>query len=415
MKLVIWHFDPYPTAPGVYLEAFPARGHEIVWVTSEIGEPPGVRRRREGNVEFVEIVRRPDSRRARPVALFENRLGKLGAFLRKCSVMSELARRRPDVLQVRELLTEAVLAWLAARRYGIPFAFHFDYPRPEAQLHELDHAGRMAPLTRLRAGFRISLRDFLLRRADLVLPISEEMAERLHARLGIPRDRLQVFPVGVDTELFEQAGRPEPPPLPGIDPSRPVIAYMGNLWPIRRPEFLFAVAAEILRREPTAQFLLIGDTNPVVEREVAAFPYADRLVRTGRRSRPEVLGLLRHACVALFPLPVEDDPYGIFSTSSPLKVVEYLTAAVPVVSSRVGDAVRLLEASGGGVCVTNRVEDFATASLEIVRDPERARRMGAAGREFVGRHRVFDVLAAAIEPAYQRLVEHGAAARSGRS
>ena len=37
MKLVIWHTDPYPTAPGVYLGCFPGMGHEVTWVVSETG------------------------------------------------------------------------------------------------------------------------------------------------------------------------------------------------------------------------------------------------------------------------------------------------------------------------------------------------------------------------------------------
>jgi glycosyltransferase involved in cell wall biosynthesis len=403
MKLVIWHYDPYPTAPGVYLGSFPARGHEVVWVTPEIGDRPGVCRRREGRVEHVEIVRRTDSSLPRPLAVLVNRLAKLVAFGRKWAVMREEARRGPDALQVRELLTEGFLAWIAARRYGTRFVYQFDYPHAEAQLHELDRAGRKAPLARWSARCQMALRDFLLRRADLVLPISEDMAARLTSRVGLSRSKMQVLPVGISAEDFAWAGQASPLALPGLDPARPVVAYMGNLWPIRRPEFLLAVAAEILRREPRAQFLLIGGSNPLVDRQLAAFPYPERLVRAGRRPRDEVLSLLKHATVALFPLPVDDDPYAIFTTSSPLKVVEYLSAGVPVVSSRVGDAVRLLGGSGGGVCVDNRVEDFAEAVLALLADPERARRMGAAGRAYVGRHRVFDVLAAEVEPAYLRL------------
>ncbi len=413
MRLVIWHTDPYPTAPGVYLGCFPRQGHEIVWVTTvEAGERGEVRRWQEGNVTRVEVVRRADWRGWRPLTVIANRAVKLAGFARKCAVMRELARRRPDVLQVRERVTEGFLAWLWARRYGVAFAFQFDYPHREARLHELDQAGRAAPWARLTAWYWIKMRDFLLRRADLVLPISDAMADRLVSRLGLSRTKLQCFPVGIAKDLYDEAGREIGVSVPGLDSQRPVVCYVGNLWPIRRPELLFAVAAEILKREPAAQFLLMGASHPVADRLLASFPHPERLVRTGQRERREVLALLRHARVALFPLPVEDDPYGIFTTSSPLKVIEYLSAGVPVVSSRVGDAMQVLERSGGGVCVANRVEDFAAAVVELLRDPERARRMGAQGRAFVGRHRVFEALAEAIEPAYLRLAAARAAARA---
>ena len=67
----------------------------------------------------------------------------------------------------------------------------------------------------------------------------------------------------------------------------------------------------------------------------------------------------------------------------------------------------VLESSGGGVIVGQSVEEFAAATLDLLRDPARARRMGAAGREWVGRHRLFDALAAAIEPGYERLLAGG--------
>ena len=115
MRIVIWHYDPYPTAPGVYLEEFPKRGHQVTWVTTESGHPPGVRRWREGTVDHIEIVRRRDSRLPRPLSLLANRWGKLVAFGRKVRVMRDLARRRPDVLQARELVAEGLLAWIFAR------------------------------------------------------------------------------------------------------------------------------------------------------------------------------------------------------------------------------------------------------------------------------------------------------------
>src|SRR5207244_522782 len=34
VRLVFWHTDRYPTAPGVYLGCFPRMGHRVTWVTS---------------------------------------------------------------------------------------------------------------------------------------------------------------------------------------------------------------------------------------------------------------------------------------------------------------------------------------------------------------------------------------------
>ena len=403
MKLTLWHYDRYPTAPGVYLGVFPRRGHSIIWVEGTTAERGGLKRWREDGVERWEVARRCDATGRRPWVLIRNRLFKLRGFLRKVRLLWQLASEQPDVLQVRELVTEGLVAWLAARRFGVRFAFYFDYPHYEARLHEWDRLGRAAPLGRWTARWWMFWRDFLLRRADLVLPISDAMRDRLRDRLGIREERMQVFPVGVDRQLWEEVGRATPLDLEGLDPERPVVAYMGNLAAIRDPGFLLDVVDVVLRSREDAQFLLIASVPEAVRRRLAASPHAVRVVQAGFRPRLEALRLLRHADVGLFPLPTRD-PYGVFYTSSPLKVVEYLTVGVPVVSSRNGDAERLLAASGGGVVVDNDVSAFAAAVLAILDDPEKSRAMGQHGREFVGAHRTFDALALPIEAAYERLL-----------
>jgi len=120
----------------------------------------------------------------------------------------------------------------------------------------------------------------------------------------------------------------------------------------------------------------------------------------------EVPALLRAARVGIFPIAL-DDPYAVYRTSSPLKVVEYLGAGLPVVASRVRDAEDALGQSGGGACVENDPVAFAETVAGYLRDPDRARRDGARGRAWVEDHRLFDVLAREVEAAYRRLLEHG--------
>jgi hypothetical protein len=119
-----------------------------------------------------------------------------------------------------------------------------------------------------------------------------------------------------------------------------------------------------------------------------------------------VPGLLRAACVGIYPLPV-DDRYGVNWSCSPLKVVEYMSAGLPVVSSRVRDAEDALAESGGGVCVESEAGAFADAVEAYLRDPERARLDGARGRAWVETHRLFEALAGNVEAAYWRMLETG--------
>jgi glycosyltransferase involved in cell wall biosynthesis len=308
------------------------------------------------------------------------------------------------MIQVRDLVTEGMLGLYFSRRRGIPFAFYFDYPHSEAQLFDLDRLGKRAPLKRMVLRWLILQRNRVLRKVDLVLPISQEAGERIRDRLKVPAERIVLFPVGISRQGYERSGSEISGTVPNLSRSAPTVCYMGNLSPSREPEMIFQILERLLIRLPQTQFLLIGEVTPVARELIAQYSRPEQLFCTGRQPHEALPGLMRNADVGIFPLPTTD-PYGIYQTSSPLKVVEYLSCGLPVVSSKVRDAQSLLEASGGGVCVDNDPEEFAAAVVRYLEDPDAARAAGQKGREYVGEHRVFDVLAQQLEAAYQRLLE----------
>ena len=406
MRLVIWHDDPYPTAPGVYLDCFPGMGHEITWVVSETGGRNEVLERREGGVRHFEVRRRRDSSLPSPFGTLVNRWNKLAAFLLKVRLMERLARERPDVLQVRDLVTEGLLGLWAARRHGVRFAYQLDHPLFEARLMELDLGMRGHAFERPWMRLWMVLRRVVLRGADLVFPISLGMGEVLRDREGVDPRRMTVFPVGISRATFERGvAGPVDARVEALQ-RQCTVCYLGSLAARRDPGLIFAVLAEVGRRVPESRVLVVGGMSAelrpgeATEQRLQFIPFVPHA---------EVPALLRAARVGIFPIAL-DDPYGVYRTSSPLKVVEYLSAGLPVVASRVRDAEDALAESGGGVCVENDPAAFAEAVEGYLRDPARARRDGARGRVWVGAHRLFEVLARDVEAAYRRMLEGGAPA-----
>jgi conjugative relaxase-like TrwC/TraI family protein len=81
-----------------------------------------------------------------------------------------------------------------------------------------------------------------------------------------------------------------------------VIGHVGRFEPQKNHEFFLQVAAEIVRREPAAHFLLIGEGSlqPAVRRQAERLGIADRVIMTGVCS--DVPRLMRGAMDAfLFP------------------------------------------------------------------------------------------------------------------
>jgi glycosyltransferase involved in cell wall biosynthesis len=404
MRLVVWHTDRYPTAPGVYLGCFPGMGHEVTWVVSETGERNEILERRKGGVRHFEVRHRHDSRLPPPLGVLVNRWNKLNGFFLKVRLMERLARERPDVLQVRDLVTEGLLALLAARRHGLRFAYQLDHPHFEGRLVDLDLGARGRAFERLALRSWILLRRMVLRGADLVFPISVAMGEILRDREGVDPRRMVVFPVGISRATFERGTAGPLDARVAALRGQPTVCYLGNLEIRRGPGLLFRIFEEVARRLPESRFLLMASLTDAVRERLRGLPVAERIQFIPFVPYDEVPALLRAARVGIYALPV-DDRYGVNWSCSPLKVVEYMSVGLPVVASRVRDAEDALGQSGGGVCVEGDPGAFADAVERYLNDPELARRDGARGRAWVETHRLFDVLAREVEAAYRRLLE----------
>lgn len=406
MRIAIWHTDRFPTAPGVYLGCFPAMGHEITWVVSTEGARNGIVEWREEGVRHFEIRCPGGSRLPQPLRMIVNRWNKLMGFFLKVWLMERLAGERPDILQVRDLVTEGLLGLWAARRHGLRFAYQLDHPHFEARLVELDLGFPGRPFERLVMRHWMGLRRIVLRGADVVFPISTAMAEILRDREGVDPRRMVVFPVGVARAVLHRGERGAVDPRAAALEGMPTVCYLGNLEIRRDPGLIFRIFEEVGRRVPDSRFLVIGRWSDTVRKRLRASCVAERVTFIPFVPYAEVPGLLRAARIGIFPIPV-DDPHGVYRSCSPLKVVEYMSAGLPVVASRVRDAEDALVQGGGGVCVETDAGAFADAIETYLLDAERARLDGSRGRAWVATHRTFDVLAKEVEAGYRRLLETG--------
>jgi L-malate glycosyltransferase len=96
---------------------------------------------------------------------------------------------------------------------------------------------------------------------------------------------------------------------------------------------------------------------------------------------------------------------------TPLSVLEYMEAGLPVVASRVGGLPDLIEDGVHGLLVPRRdPTTLAQALHALLRDPERRRAMGEAGRQRRREQFDFDVMVGRLEDLYERLY----AGRRGR-
>jgi glycosyltransferase involved in cell wall biosynthesis len=167
---------------------------DVTVVTGRLANAPAGRESRDGvevlRVRSTTFERRRLSLRALNYATF------LAQALRVA-----LTQERPDVvLAMTDPPVIGDLAWIAARRFGVPLVVVSQDVFPETAVR-LGRIRNRAVVSALRV-----LVNAYLRRADRVVAIGETMRERLVPK-GARRDRVVVIPNWVDTNALEPAPR----------------------------------------------------------------------------------------------------------------------------------------------------------------------------------------------------------------
>ncbi len=223
-----------------------------------------------------------------------------------------------------------------------------------------DHFGgagrRASPLLRL-----------LARRITRVVAASERNARWAVEELGLPADRVQVL---ANTSWLSISGGAAPD-LPGTDGER--IVCVANLRHQKGHDVLLDAMAEVHRTHPSLVLLLLGAASePSVAERVGS-----RLAAADLDGCVHLLGSRLDVGDVLAASDI-----GVLASRSeatPLAVVEYGMAGLPVVATDVGGVGDLLDHGRAGILVPpGDAGALAHELLALVEDPARRARLGAA-------------------------------------
>ncbi|MEX2274157.1 MAG: glycosyltransferase family 4 protein [Actinomycetota bacterium] len=326
------------------------------------------------------------------------------AWFRLLAGMSRESRKlRPDVVQVRNSVTAGLMAWWLRRRDGSSFVYQVSFPVPESLARAARQGRTRLPLLRAaQARAQLWLRARLLRRADLVLAISDEMRDRFIAA-GTDPQKVMSFPLGSDLPIS--------PPGTTLRRRRqelgvgedPLVLYFGTIAPDRQLGFLLDVAALVRPRFPAARWILIGPASEGEDErlrvEIAARDLGEEIRVLPRIARTDLTTTIAAADVVVSPIPM--DP--LFIISSPTKTVEALAQARPVVGTPIPDQAALIRESGGGVVAPFDPAPFAIAVCDLLENPSGATEMGGNGQRYVIEHRSYARLASSVLDRYRQI------------
>lgn len=231
----------------------------------------------------------------------------------------------------------------------------------------------------------------LFRRADHLVVVTDSFRARVIEK-GVPAERVDVIPNGVDTARYYRSG--EPGPLPGMERNGDgafVVGYLGNFG---AGQALLQVveAARHLAGERQVRFVMAGDgpeRAKVLER--AAELGLPNLSIHPPIAKEQTRAFYNACDVCLVPLA----PIDIFQETIPSKIFEVMACERPVLASLGGEGARIVRDSGGGVVTApGDGAAMARAILALRATPAAEREeMGRRGREYVSARYARDTLA----------------------
>jgi glycosyltransferase involved in cell wall biosynthesis len=187
------------------------------------------------------------------------------------------------------------------------------------------------------------------------------------------------------------------------------VGCVARLDPWKGIEIFVQAAAEIARSRPDAHFLVCGGELPGYEpyaaeiRALAAeLGLGDRVHFTGWTYSLDDIPEVMAALDVLLHTPIRPEPFG-------LVIVEAMATAKPVVASADGGIMEILQDGVTGRLIRpGDASGMATAVLDLLDDPMKARAFGRAGRERVERDFEVGAYAGRIQALYDDILgSHG--------
>jgi len=230
--------------------------------------------------------------------------------------------------------------------------------------------------------------------SDILIACSEEDQRRMIEVEKIPPKSTMYLPNGIEGRA-PTPGRDIRGEL-GITADAPVIGSVGVMRTQKRLDVMLRAIALLVARFPDLRLLLVGDGSERanVEVLVGELGLGETVMMLGsRRDVPDVLQAFDIAAVS-------SDFEG-----SPLAVLEYMEAAIPVVSTAVGGLPKMIhDGVHGRLVAPQDPQALADAIAELLADPARRAEMGAAARERRRAEYDLDVMVTRVEDLYVQLL-----------
>lgn len=263
-----------------------------------------------------------------------------------------------------------VIGRLAARAAGVPVVVHTIHGQA---FHKYEKWWR----NRLF----IFAERVAARRCDRIYAVCRAMIDQCVAANVAPEGKYRVVYSGMKLEPFFNA-QPDMTLASelGIPPGTAVVGKIARLFELKGYEYLLQAAPLIIAEVPNVRFLIVGDgaIRPAIERQIRTMGLEDHFV---------FAGLVAPAEIPKYTALMDVLVHLSLREGLPRTIIQAHAGGKPAIGFALdGTPEAIVDGETGYVCPPADHRAVAAGVTELLRNPERARRMGEAGREHI-RHR----------------------------
>ena len=308
-----------------------------------------------------------------------------------------IARKyKPNVIHAHSPFTCGLVGSLVGYITDIPTIYEM------RGIWEDSHTSRYGmATTSLRYRAVRSLETLALKQADMCFPISEALKEEIISR-GVDPSKIIVAPNGVDTRKFTPGAASDQLVADLGLQGKLVFGYIGTFFNYEGLDLLAEAFEKLAGKFPPLILMLVGDgeLTPKLKELASKSAYTDRIIFTGRIKNDLIVDYYK--LFDLLVLPRRDAREANLVT--PLKPLEIMSMAKPLIASDVGGQKEIVEDGVNGMLFRcEQIDDLERKCETLISNETYRSELGKRSRVWVINNRDWNVLIDRYVAVYQEL------------
>jgi len=262
---------------------------------------------------------------------------------------------------------------------------------------------------RFRTWMSLKRQKVVWKKADLLIAVSENIAEELERFYRISREKVRVVHNGVDTDVFkpvDEEWKLDARRKFGIR-GNPIVLYVGHLSPRKGLQYLFKAVPKVIKEFPQVLFVVLGGTPKFVEGRdyrqiwsnlVSMLKVSRNVFFAGEVRHKDTLDYYSLADVFVFPTLYEGMAKAL---------LEAMAYGLPIIATNVGgnpDAI--VHEENGMLIQPMKTNILADTLIRLLSGKSFAKELGQRARETVKKNFTWKITATKLMNIYGDILAH---------